>query len=321
VKALENKLSFIAGTDTDYLERLNLVRYSPGQFFNKHHDGRFRPITIFLYLNDLPEGDGGETFFPRLGLKFTPRKGCAIMWRNTESAGVEDFRLVHQGLPPKTCMKYGVNCFFNAKPVRQWEEPESDEEGAQQYRTVDGAELLKEIEQGVADPAQRLRAFQVFDDPRMVVVPQLLTAAEAETFHNWAINGTAGMTTAVLSGMEARLSAVAGLPESHLGDLNTMTLAAQMLSRPQVMADSKRPGRQPVKAALIFLNEVPDRGELRFPQLGLQVLPRAGCAVVWDVAGSDGQPIERAAHLGRPPTSGVRYVATCVFHDAPVRGL
>merc|ERR1719201_2646828 len=38
VKAIEERLSFVAGMDVEYLERLNMVRYAPGQFFNKHHD-------------------------------------------------------------------------------------------------------------------------------------------------------------------------------------------------------------------------------------------------------------------------------------------
>jgi hypothetical protein len=48
------------------------VRYEPGQFNRLHHDGVFRPRTVFVYLNDLPDDDDGETYFPRLGLKITP---------------------------------------------------------------------------------------------------------------------------------------------------------------------------------------------------------------------------------------------------------
>jgi prolyl 4-hydroxylase len=322
VKAIEERLSFVAGMDVDYLERLNMVRYAPGQFFNKHHDGRFRPKTIFLYLNDLPDGDGGETFFPNLGVKFTPRKGCAIMWSNTQRPDVEDFRMVHQGLPPKTIVKYGVNCFFNAKPVRQWEEPDSEEEPekAQQYRTVDAVELL-----GNSDEvgSARLRAYQVCENPAVVVIPRLLRTHEAEAFCAYTRQQGAYQDAVsiadIVVGLEARLSAVVGIPESHLADLHTVQLEEGMLSRPQVMADSKRPELHPVKAAFVFLNEVPSRGELRLPHLGLQVTPRAGCAVVWDIATPDGLPDLRSAHLGRPPKNGIRSAATCVFHSVPVR--
>merc|ERR1712125_137803 len=103
-------------------ERLNMVRYGPGQLFNQHHDGRFRPKTVFIYLNDLPEGDGGEPLFPVLGVQFVPRKCTAVMWANTLEHQVEDHRMVHQGLPPKTAIKFGVNCFFNDKPLKQWDD-------------------------------------------------------------------------------------------------------------------------------------------------------------------------------------------------------
>ena len=53
------------------------VRYEPGQFNRVHHDGVFRPRTVFIYLNDLPDDDGGETYFPRLGIKFTPTQACS----------------------------------------------------------------------------------------------------------------------------------------------------------------------------------------------------------------------------------------------------
>eukprot|EP00409_Alexandrium_fundyense_P006299 CAMPEP_0195045386 /NCGR_PEP_ID=MMETSP0347-20130606/15178_1 /TAXON_ID=2932 /ORGANISM="Alexandrium fundyense, Strain CCMP1719" /LENGTH=85 /DNA_ID=CAMNT_0040073187 /DNA_START=77 /DNA_END=331 /DNA_ORIENTATION=+ len=76
VSRVEHRLSRLAGIDIDYLEPLNMVRYTPGQLFKTHHDGRFRPKTVFIYLNDLPEGDGGETLFPELGLQIVPRRGC-----------------------------------------------------------------------------------------------------------------------------------------------------------------------------------------------------------------------------------------------------
>merc|ERR1712151_951482 len=92
-----------------------------GQYFEKHHDGRFRPKTVFVYLNNLAEGDGGETFFPELGLKFIPRKGYALLWSNILAPQVDDKRMVHQGLPPRTGVKYGVNCFFNDKRMKRYE--------------------------------------------------------------------------------------------------------------------------------------------------------------------------------------------------------
>lgn len=123
VEALERRLSKLAGMDVSHLEKLSLVRYQPGQQYYPHHDGRCRPTTIFIYLNDLPDDAEGETYFPKLNIKFTPRKGAAVMWNNSiaqedGSPGVEDNRTLHAGLPPKSGVKYGVNCFFNEKVQR-----------------------------------------------------------------------------------------------------------------------------------------------------------------------------------------------------------
>jgi len=119
VKELERRVSELAGIDVAFLENLAPVRYEPGQQYRPHHDGSARPVTIFIYLNDLDEGAEGETFFPVLNIKVIPRKGCAIMWPNPidiyggNSKDNEDSRLLHAGLPPLSGVKYGLNCFFN----------------------------------------------------------------------------------------------------------------------------------------------------------------------------------------------------------------
>lgn len=125
VRDLEFRVSQLAGIDVKYLENLSAVRYMPGQQYRPHHDGSARPVTVFIYLNDLDEDAGGETYFPVLDIKVVPRKGCAMMWPNPLEADPEgckdneDTRLLHAGLPPWTGVKYGLNCFFNCKPQDQ----------------------------------------------------------------------------------------------------------------------------------------------------------------------------------------------------------
>lgn len=115
---IEARVADLAGMPVDNLEGMVGVRYTPGQFFALHHDGHHRPVTVFIYLNDLAEGAEGETRFPMLGLKFAPRKGAAIMWSNCGPDGKEDMRLCHLALPPRSGVKYGVNCFFFEFQVR-----------------------------------------------------------------------------------------------------------------------------------------------------------------------------------------------------------
>lgn len=114
VKNIENRLASLAGLPVSQLEKLSLVRYAPGEHFKEHHDGKERPKTVFVYLNDLLENDtGGDTFFPVLGLSFKPRPGTAVVWTNATPEGKVDSRMVHAGQAPSISAKYAVNCFFN----------------------------------------------------------------------------------------------------------------------------------------------------------------------------------------------------------------
>nr|BAN66024.1 prolyl 4-hydroxylase alpha-related protein PH4, putative [Babesia bovis] len=115
IARIEHRVSLIAGVSVDHLERLVMVKYSPGDYFKEHHDGAFRTHTVLLYLNDV---DGGETVFPELKIAVRPVGNSALYWKNTTEDGVADFRMVHAGVCPKSGTKYAVNCFFNVEPVR-----------------------------------------------------------------------------------------------------------------------------------------------------------------------------------------------------------
>eukprot|EP01065_Artemidia_motanka_P032241 TRINITY_DN39263_c0_g1_i1.p1 TRINITY_DN39263_c0_g1~~TRINITY_DN39263_c0_g1_i1.p1 ORF type:complete len:439 (+),score=100.63 TRINITY_DN39263_c0_g1_i1:51-1367(+) len=108
-----------AGCHPDQVERLNVVRYLPGQYFRLHHDGRFRTRTVFIYLSDCAgSADAGCTVFPVLGVRVRPRVGLAAMWPNAVPGdGGEDLRVIHEAAPPDR-VKYGVNVFVNELPVR-----------------------------------------------------------------------------------------------------------------------------------------------------------------------------------------------------------
>jgi prolyl 4-hydroxylase len=122
VAFIEAKLCGLVDLPLDNLESLVLVKYEPGQVFRAHHDGIFRSKTVFIYLNDLPENAGGETRFPDINLRIRPRAGTAVVWSNSQRLEngtlVQDDRLLHEGLPPIGCVKYGVNSFFNYNEMR-----------------------------------------------------------------------------------------------------------------------------------------------------------------------------------------------------------
>eukprot|EP00931_Biecheleriopsis_adriatica_P089508 TRINITY_DN63622_c0_g1_i1.p1 TRINITY_DN63622_c0_g1~~TRINITY_DN63622_c0_g1_i1.p1 ORF type:complete len:460 (-),score=100.95 TRINITY_DN63622_c0_g1_i1:13-1392(-) len=324
VQNVEHRLAQLAGLNVNCLERLNMVRYAPGQLFNRHHDGRFRPKTVFIYLNDLPDGDGGETYFPNLGVKFVPRKGCAVMWSNVLAPGVDDERTIHQGLPPRTSTKYGVNCFFNDKPLREYEahnERIREQRAARQgymgiasVQMIDPARLVKDDLTELR--ADQIKSFAIHQDPKLRVIPGFLSAEEVQALMSvvMPVDSKSAVDQTSLMRIEQRMSMVANLPLIHMEQLRVAKCTPEMMPHGADVRQEDYTKRFGKTVVYLFLNTV-EGGELSFPWLGLQVKPCEGCAVVWSTVSSTGEPMQ---HQGLPPTSGTRISALGVFREEPV---
>ncbi len=92
-------------------ETCSILRYQPGQFYQRHIDNfllsdRFeevarnvpiRDVSVVGYLNE--NFTGGETFFDRQNLKVKPQQGSAIVFPS-------DYTHPHQSLPVITGQKY-----------------------------------------------------------------------------------------------------------------------------------------------------------------------------------------------------------------------
>jgi len=119
VDAAEERVAALLGIGRGQIEPLQVVRYAQGQEFKEHHDWFHqllpgesqRQYTVFVYLNTLPPGAGGETVFSKLGRSFSPVAGTALLWENCpEQNDCHDLTL-HQGRPPARPdgVKYGLN--------------------------------------------------------------------------------------------------------------------------------------------------------------------------------------------------------------------
>mmetsp|Transcript_65484 Transcript_65484/g.122182 ORF Transcript_65484/g.122182 Transcript_65484/m.122182 type:complete len:469 (+) Transcript_65484:62-1468(+) len=282
VQRVEHRCAHLAGLPTAQLERLSMVRYSPGQTFGQHHDGGFRPITVFIYLNDLeqedlPTADGeqasGDTFFPTLGLSFVPRAGCAVMWPNAYPDGSIDNRMLHAGRPPKKGMKYGVNCFFNVEQFRLVCQPEA-QCSPEDASPVDLAKLVPEVQS-----ASEIRKLVLSTEPKVVAVRKF--ASEDEVAH---IKGLLKHTdappggivqvleiaeTQVVHEVEARLAAVVDKEMDKLGRLRVIR------SAPTVGQCNRTVGHE---AMFVCLD---DCDQVYFPKLNLLVTMRAGDLLAW----------------------------------------
>jgi prolyl 4-hydroxylase len=126
VKRIERLVSRTVNKPIDCIEQLQVVKYSPGQEFAKHHDwfspeyrkingNKQRQYTIFVYLNDVQ--NGGTTYFPDLNMSFQPIRGNALFWENCKTHNICHTSSLHQGNPPLNETKYGLNIWINFDPV------------------------------------------------------------------------------------------------------------------------------------------------------------------------------------------------------------
>jgi prolyl 4-hydroxylase len=124
VARLDQKIYAAIGFDKSLAEPTQGQHYEIGQVFKTHTDF-FKPYelqkytmgelgqrtwTFMIYLNE-PEG-GGETEFPELGLKVTPRLGRAVIWNNLRADGQGNDATRHQSLPVKGGTKTIITKWF-----------------------------------------------------------------------------------------------------------------------------------------------------------------------------------------------------------------
>lgn len=122
VHALNRRIAAATASDVRAGETLQVLRYAPGQEYRPHLDAlpgvapaQQRAMTFLVYLND--DFDGGETDFPRLGVRFKGSAGDGLMFRNASSDGRADERLIHAGLPVRRGVKHLASRWIRAAPL------------------------------------------------------------------------------------------------------------------------------------------------------------------------------------------------------------
>ena len=124
VAQLDAKICAAIGFDKSLAEPTQGQHYEIAQVFKTHTDffkpyelERFlmgnlgqRTWTFMIYLND-PEG-GGETEFPDIGLKVTPKLGRAVAWNNLRPDGQGNDHTRHQSLPVTAGTKTIITKWF-----------------------------------------------------------------------------------------------------------------------------------------------------------------------------------------------------------------
>ena len=125
VRPIDESIAALLGIDPVQGETMQGQRYAPGQQFRAHHDyfhqgepywqrmketGGQRTWTAMVYLNDV--GEGGATWFPRAGLRVSPRRGLLLAWNNMSPDGSPNADTLHEGMAVVTGVKYIVTKWF-----------------------------------------------------------------------------------------------------------------------------------------------------------------------------------------------------------------
>jgi prolyl 4-hydroxylase len=120
---LVKRLSEITGVSPSHAEKIQIVSYQEGEYFDYHVDaftpdespmfldGHQRIITTMVYLNDVLEG--GETSFKMLNLNINPVEGRLLVFQNCKkNTNLPNPQTLHAGMPIKKGVKYVMNVWY-----------------------------------------------------------------------------------------------------------------------------------------------------------------------------------------------------------------
>jgi prolyl 4-hydroxylase len=104
VDKIKSDVAEMTGYPVENQEDFHFVKYNVDGEYKVHTDGKDRPKTALVYLND--GFVGGETEFPKLNIIIKPEVGKLVIWDNTLEDGSSDPNSLHAGLPIIAGTKY-----------------------------------------------------------------------------------------------------------------------------------------------------------------------------------------------------------------------
>ncbi|ARF14655.1 2OG-Fe(II) oxygenase [Sporosarcina ureae] len=124
ITRIEKRIEAVMNIPIEHGERLQVLRYLPGQEYKAHHDffsaasnvTNNRISTLVMYLNDVEQG--GETFFPHLKLSVTPQKGMAVYFEYFYNDPLLNDLTLHGGAPLEIGEKFVATQWMRKQRVR-----------------------------------------------------------------------------------------------------------------------------------------------------------------------------------------------------------
>ncbi len=129
--ALETRLAALAGRSADHGEMLSVLCYHPGGEYRPHldaltaDDGRSgeelarsgqRTHTVLIRLSE--DFEGGETEFPKAGLRLAAGPGDALLFTNTDRSGRPEPLSLHAGMPVRRGVKWMATKWIRERRYR-----------------------------------------------------------------------------------------------------------------------------------------------------------------------------------------------------------
>jgi hypothetical protein len=126
---VQTRMVIGCGQPVKHMEASTVLHYAVGQTIGHHYDfvdpalpgyaeevrtRGHRVATFLVYLNDGYEG--GETIFPRIGVRHAGRRGDGLLFVNTLADGQADLRTLHSGEPPTRGEKWVFSQFVRNRP-------------------------------------------------------------------------------------------------------------------------------------------------------------------------------------------------------------
>ena len=126
---IETRIAKLTQWPVEHGEGCQILHYKEGAEYKPHFDyfdpaipgntshlefGGQRVATLIIYLNTVEAG--GETIFPRLGLKVSPIQGHALYFYNVTRANELNPLSLHGGLPVLAGEKWICTKWLRAKP-------------------------------------------------------------------------------------------------------------------------------------------------------------------------------------------------------------
>lgn len=119
---VRKRAASVVNTPAENFDFSQALRYKQDMFYKSHHDNHpsfhysppgARIFTYFVYFSAAGL-EGGETNFPKLGIKAPARRGAAVLFVNTMDRNPmeTDPRTLHESLPVQSGLKRGMNMWI-----------------------------------------------------------------------------------------------------------------------------------------------------------------------------------------------------------------